>query len=109
MKTRKEMRAKRKLASRVIIQGTSDRPRFAVYRSNTRLSAQLIDDVAHKTILSFAVKGKNIASGIELGKTVAEKALASKISTVIYDRGGFRYHGVIKSIADAAREAGLKF
>lgn len=109
MKTRKEMRAKRKLASRVLLLGTQKRPRLAVYRSNTRLSAQLIDDEAHTTVLSVSVKGKNIAAGIELGKAIADKAKTMNVSAIVFDRAGFRYHGVVKQIAETARENGLKF
>jgi large subunit ribosomal protein L18 len=109
MKTRKQMRAKRKLASRILLLGTQSRPRLAVYRSNTRLSAQLIDDSARVTLLSVSAKGKNVAAGAALGKEVAEKAKQMKITSIVFDRAGFRYHGVIKSIAEAARENGLVF
>lgn len=109
MKTRKIARSKRKLGYRVIVRGTADRPRLAVYRSNTRVTAQLIDDEAGKTLFSESVQGKNVAAGVKLGKAVAEKAKAKKVNTVVFDRGGFRYHGVIKAIADAAREGGLAF
>lgn len=103
------MRSKRKASSRVSVHGTAVRPRLAVYRSNMRVSAQLIDDEAHVTIASAAVTGKNIAAGQKLGETIAEKAKTHKITAVVYDRGGFRYHGVIKAIADAARAGGLSF
>ncbi len=109
MKTRKEMRAKRKLASRVLVRGSESRPRFAVYRSNTRLSAQLIDDEKKITLVAAAVMGKNIKAAVTLGKDVAEKAKAAHISSVVFDRAGFRYHGIIKAIADSAREGGLVF
>lgn len=109
MKTRKEMRAKRKLASRVLVHGSASRPRLAVYRSNTRISAQVIDDDAHTTVSSAVVVGKNIEKAKELGAAIAKKALEQKISTVVFDRGGFRYHGIIKAVADAAREGGLVF
>ena len=109
MKTRKTARGKRKLGYRVVVRGTADRPRLAVYRSNTRVSAQLIDDEQGKTLLSESVKGKNIASGTQLGKTLAEKAKAIKVTTIVFDRGGFRYHGAIKAVAESAREGGLVF
>ncbi len=103
------MRAKRKLASRVLVRGSEARPRLAVYRSNTRISAQLINDDARVTFLTASVKGKNSAAATALGKEIAEKAKAKKISTVVFDRAGFRYHGVVKAVADAARAGGLVF
>ena len=109
MKTRKEMRAKRKLASRIIVRGSAIRPRLAIYRSNTRLSAQLIDDDNKVTLFSVSVSGKNTESAKALGKDIVEKAKAAHVTTVVFDRGGFRYHGVIKVIADSAREGGLVF
>lgn len=109
MKTRKEMRAKRKLGSRVTVRGSSVRPRLAVYRSNVRLSAQLIDDDANKTLVTAISAGKNAAAASALGREIAEKAKAKHITTVVFDRGGFRYHGVVKALADAARTGGLVF
>lgn len=109
MKSRKQMRMKRKLGIRVHVSGTADRPRLAVFRSNTRISVQLVDDDAHKTILSGWVKGKNIELGKKLGTEIAEKAKAKNIKRAVFDRGGFRYHGVIRAIADAAREGGLEY
>lgn len=109
IKTRKEMRAKRKLASRTRVHGSAVRPRLAVYRSNTRLSAQLIDDEKKHTILSDSVRGKNKEMAAVLGKRIAEKAKALKITSVVFDRSGFRYHGVVRAVADAAREGGLVF
>jgi len=109
MKTRKEMRSKRKLASRVLVHGSAVRPRLAVYRSNTRLSVQLINDDTKITIATASAPDKNIASATALGKEIAEKAKASHITTVVFDRAGFRYHGVVKAIADSARDSGLVF
>ncbi len=109
MKTRKEMRAKRKLGYRITVRGSAARPRLAVYRSNTRLSAQLIDDDKKVTLFSASVPGKNAEAAVKLGRDVAEKAKAQKITTVVFDRAGFRYHGVVKAIADSAREGGLIF
>jgi large subunit ribosomal protein L18 len=80
-----------------------------VYRSNTRIAAQLIDDAKHVTIVSGWVKGRNVATATQLGKELAEKAKAKNITTVVFDRGGFRYHGVIKAVAESAREGGLVF
>ena len=103
------MRAKRKLASRILVHGSTARPRLAVYRSNTRLAAQLIDDDSKTTLLMASVKGKNTEAAIALGKEIAEKAKAKHINTVVFDRAGFRYHGVVKTIADTARAGGLVF
>jgi large subunit ribosomal protein L18 len=109
MKTRKQMRMKRKLGIRVHVNGSATRPRLAVYRSNTRIAAQLIDDETHTTIASSWVKGKNIEVAKKLGSEIAEKAKAKHIKLAVFDRGGFRYHGVIKAVADAAREGGLAY
>lgn len=92
-----------------MIRGTSKRPRFAVYRSGGALSVQLIDDDAGKTIVAKRLTGKNTAAAMVLGKEIAEVALTHKITSVVFDRGGHRYHGAIRALADAAREGGLKF
>lgn len=107
MKTRKQMRMKRKKGIRVHVNGTAVRPRLAVYRSNTRISAQLIDDAGAKTICSSWVKGKSKALATKLGLDIAAHAKEKKITRAVFDRGGFRYHGVIAAVADAAREGGL--
>lgn len=109
MKTKKEMRLKRKLSIRRKIRGTEERLRLAIYRSNTRMSAQLINDDKAVTVLSTWAKGKNIAAATKLGTTVAEMAKAKKITTVVFDRAGYRYHGAVKAFADAARAGGLVF
>ena|SRR5262252_5779509 len=97
--------------------GTSQRPRLNVYRSLNHIYVQLIDDMAGKTIVSASTKeGKgakkgtgNVASAKEVGKAIAERAKAKGVSKVVFDRGGYIYHGRIKALADAAREAGLQF
>ncbi len=109
MKSRTEMRLKRKLRIRAKIAGTATRPRFTVFRSNQKLSAQLIDDEKRETILAKSADGKNVKAARELGLAIAAAAKAKKIVTVVFDRSGYRYHGVIKATADAAREGGLKF
>lgn len=102
------------------IKGTSDKPRMVVYRSANHIYAQIIDDLNGKTILSVSTKSKDItgklieAKGkIEvsklIGKTAAEKALSQNISSVVFDRNGYLYHGRVKALADGAREGGLKF
>ena len=96
--------------------GTMERPRLAVYFSNQHVYAQLIDDSAGRTLASASTMDKsfegnasNIASAQKVGQLVAERAQAANISDVVFDRGGHLYHGKVKALADAAREAGLKF
>jgi large subunit ribosomal protein L18 len=99
------------------ISGTAARPRLSVFRSNKQIYAQIIDDVAGVTLASASSRDKSIASKkvtkIEqaklVGQLVAEKAKEANIETVVFDRGGYVYHGRIKSLADGAREGGLKF
>lgn len=94
---------------RAKVSGTAGVPRLAVFRSNKNLYVQLIDDNKEMTIFGIKSKGKNIAAAKELGIEVAKKSNALKISKIVFDRGGFRYHGAIKALADAARDGGLKF
>jgi large subunit ribosomal protein L18 len=100
---------------RAKIQGTAERPRLNVYRSLNHIYAQVIDDAQGVTIVSAStVSGKiktggNVAAAKEVGKVVAERAKEKGISRVVFDRGGYLYHGRIKALADAAREAGLEF
>jgi len=93
--------------------GTGERPRLNVYRSLNHIYAQVIDDQTGQTLVSAssikAKTGGNIAAAKEIGKAVAEKAVAQGIKKVVFDRGGYLYHGRIKALADAAREAGLEF
>lgn len=99
------------------VSGTEQRPRLSVFRSNKEIYAQIIDDVSGKTISAASSRDKDIASAagnkIEkaslVGKALAEKAMKAGIETVSFDRGGYLYHGRVKSLADGAREAGLKF
>lgn len=106
---RRQLRQKRKASIRARLSGTAKVPRLAVYRSNTRLSAQLIDDEKSVTLTSAWVKGKNAASAKLLGTDIAAKVKAAGIKKVVFDRGGFRYHGSIKEVADMARSGGLVF
>jgi large subunit ribosomal protein L18 len=100
---------------RAKVAGTGERPRLSVYRSLNHIYAQLIDDQKGETLVAastLALKlkaGGNVAAAKEIGKAIAEKAVAQGIKKVVYDRGGFLYHGRIKAVADAAREAGLDF
>jgi large subunit ribosomal protein L18 len=97
------------------LSGTSERPRLAVFFSHRNVTAQVIDDVAGKTIVAASTMKKgsnsvaNIASATNIGKAIAEKAKAANITAVVFDRGGHQYHGKVKALADAAREAGLQF
>jgi large subunit ribosomal protein L18 len=98
------------------IKGTADRPRLSVYKSNTNIYVQLIDDLTGHT-LAYAsskeldLKGKNVnvTSSKEVGKKIAERAVASGIQNIVFDRSGYKYHGRVKALADGAREGGLKF
>jgi large subunit ribosomal protein L18 len=118
IKNFKEYRRNRiKMRIRKIVQGTAERPRLSVFRSNTNIYVQLVDDVAKKTLLAASSMEHEIASAkvtkIEksklVGKLIAQKAIDAGLTAVVFDRGGYLYHGRVKSLADAAREAGLKF
>jgi large subunit ribosomal protein L18 len=97
------------------VSGTAERPRLAVFRSLNHIYAQVIDDGAGQTLVAAssnekgASKGGNIAGAKSVGQTVAERAKQKGIDAVVFDRGGYLYHGRVKALADAAREAGLKF
>ena len=111
---RKMNRSKRHKRVRVHVAGTSQRPRLAVFLSLNHVYAQLIDDTSSHTVASASTvdlkaKGNGMAQAIEVGKAIAAKAKAAGVSSVVFDRGGFLYHGRIKALADAAREAGLEF
>lgn len=109
MNTRKTMRKSRQRRIRAVIRGVANCPRLAVYRSDRALFVQIIDDDTGKTLVSKHTTGKNASIAASLGKEIAVLAAKHKISSVVFDRGGNRYHGVIKVFADAAREGGLKF
>jgi len=101
---------------RKTISGTNERPRLAVFRSNKEIYAQLIDDVAGKTMASASSRDKDIAVegtkqevAFAVGKSIAEKAVQAGLESISFDRGGYLYHGRVKSLADGAREGGLKF
>jgi large subunit ribosomal protein L18 len=100
------------------MQGTAERPRLNVYRSLNHIYVQVIDDLNGKTLVSASTAegkkedrrtGGNVASAKAIGKTIAERAKAKGVIQVVFDRGGYIYHGRVKAVADAAREAGLKF
>jgi len=114
---KKVIRFKRKRRIRSNLEGSAERPRLAVFRSNKHLAVQLIDDAKGSTLVSASTveadlkekMGNNIEGARTLGQLVAKRALAKKISQIVFDRSGYLYHGRIKALADAAREAGLKF
>lgn len=114
-KNRKLIRDRIHKRIRTKLRGTAERPRLAVYFSNKNVYAQLINDETGKTICSASTKEKgatgsaNVATATKVGETIAERAQAASISTVVFDRGGFSFHGKVKALADAAREKGLKF
>ncbi len=122
VKTKKDRRTRVRLRQRQRIGGTANRPRLAVTRSLTNISAQVIDDLKGRTIVSASsveanvrakfedgAKGGNKAGAVVIGTVVAERALREGVKQVVFDRGGFLYHGRVRSVAEAAREAGLKF
>lgn len=115
-KDKNAQRLKRHKRVRSKISGTPERPRLAVYRSNAHIYAQIIDDVNGVTLCSastvektFTGLGSNKAAAKTIGKTIAERALAKGIETVVFDRGGYVYHGRVSELAAGAREGGLKF
>lgn len=115
--TKQERRYRIKKRIRKIISGTAAKPRLNVFRSNKQIYAQLIDDLSGNTLLAVSsldkdfegAQGTKIEIAAKVGKAVAEKALAAGITTVVFDRNGYLYHGRVKQLADAAREGGLKF
>lgn len=113
---RKMERARRHARVRNKVSGTPQRPRLCVYRSNKNLYVQIIDDVAGKTLVSVSTLDKDVKTKYankeaakEVGTLIAKKAKTNKIEEVVFDRGGYIYHGVVKELAEAAREGGLKF
>ena len=114
---KKQRRERIKLKIRKTINGTATTPRLSVFRSNSGIFAQLVDDLAGKTILAAgsddkSIKGSKVNKVDQaklVGKLIAEKATTAGISTIVFDRNGYLYHGRIKSLAEGAREAGLKF
>ena len=117
--SRSKVRAKKHMRIRNRFSGTAERPRLAVFRSNNHVYAQVIDDVAGKTLVSASTLEKDIKAELKntddieaatkIGDVVAKRALEKGIKAVVFDRGGYIYHGKVKALADAAREAGLEF
>jgi large subunit ribosomal protein L18 len=114
--TTRQARERRHRRIRGKVAGTADRPRLAVFRSNRGIFAQLVDDDAGKTVASASwtglpksFKGNKTEQAAEVGKRLAEAAKKAGVETVVFDRGGYLYHGRVKALADGAREGGLKF
>jgi large subunit ribosomal protein L18 len=114
--TKSQARARRHKRVRGKIFGSAERPRLVVFRSNRGIEAQLVDDAESKTIaaaswlhLKKSFKGNKTAQATEVGKLLAANAKQADVETVVFDRGGYLYHGRVKALADAAREGGLKF
>ena len=117
--SRSEVRAKKHLKVRKRISGTPERPRMAVFRSNNHMYVQVIVDVAGHTLVSASTlqgevkegleKTNNVDAAAKLGTVIAKRAVEKGIKTVVFDRGGYIYHGKVKALAEAAREAGLEF
>jgi large subunit ribosomal protein L18 len=110
----KDRRLRIKKGIRKNLEGTTARPRLSVFKSNTAIYAQVIDDSKGHTVLAtsskeLAKKGVSVAISKEVGQKVAEKALASGIKEIVFDRNGYLYHGNVKALAEGAREGGLKF
>ena len=118
-KSRSEVRVNKHRKLRNRFSGTAERPRLAVFRSNNNMYAQIIDDTVGNTLVSASTLQKDVKAELEktnnveaaayLGTVIAKKAIEKGITSVVFDRGGFIYHGKIKALADAAREAGLNF
>ncbi|MBW4562604.1 MAG: 50S ribosomal protein L18 [Mojavia pulchra JT2-VF2] len=117
--TRRESKVRRHRRIRGKVQGSPERPRLAVFRSNEHIYAQVIDDTQHHTLVAASTvepdlksslnTGSNREASVQVGKLIAARSLEKGITKVVFDRGGNLYHGRIKALADAAREAGLDF
>ena len=115
VKTKPQARLRRRRRVRAKVRGTAERPRLSVFRSNRGIGAQLIDDVAGRTLAAVSwTEGdlkelKSMDQAKKAGELLAERGKAAGVEGVVFDRGGYRYHGRVKALADGAREAGLRF
>lgn len=110
--TREEYRARRHFRVRKRVNGTAERPRLVVFRSDKHIYAQLVDDNAQRTIMTVTdngIEGKKVEKSFEVGKKVATLAKEKGVTSIVFDRGGYLYHGRVKAVADGAREGGLEF
>jgi large subunit ribosomal protein L18 len=112
-KTREQQRARRHLRVRKRVTGTAERPRLVVFRSLKHITAQIVDDVQGRTLITVGStgidKGKKAEKSLEVGKQIAAKAKDVGITKVVFDRAGYKYHGRVKAVAEGAREGGLEF
>ena len=112
-RTRAEQRERRHLRVRKKVTGTAERPRLVVYRSLKHIYAQIVDDTTSRTLMTVSDQaievGKKIERSSEVGRRIAAKAKEAGITTVVFDRAGYKYHGRVKAVADGAREGGLEF
>jgi len=112
-KTREQQRHRRHLRVRKKVSGTPERPRLVVFRSLKHITAQIVDDVAGRTLVTVTStqleSGKKTEKSLEVGKRVAARAKEAGITKVVFDRAGYKYHGRVKAVADGAREGGLEF
>jgi len=111
-RTKKESRQRIKLRVRRKINGTTERPRLSVFRSNKGIYCQLVDDIKGHTLAAASsadIAGTKSEKSAATGKLLAERALAAGVTTIVFDRSGYLYHGRVKALADGAREGGLKF
>jgi large subunit ribosomal protein L18 len=117
MKAKNLRRERRRIGIRKRVEGTPSRPRLSVYKSLKHIHAQIIDDLAGSTLVAVSTtekglgltKGENVAAAVAAGQALAQRAVAKGIKEVVFDRNGFRFHGRVKALADAARKAGLQF
>ncbi|MDH3189550.1 MAG: 50S ribosomal protein L18 [Acidimicrobiia bacterium] len=116
MGTRTDARARRHRRVRKSVKGTATRPRMAVYRSNKYIYVQLVDDVAGRTLVSASSQEKDLRAenlneetATKVGELIGDRAKKAGVTEVVFDRGGYKYHGKVKALADAARKSGLEF
>jgi len=110
--TREDYRRRRHFRVRKRVNGTAERPRLVVFRSDKHIYAQLVDDNAQRTIMTVTdngLDGKKVEKSFEVGKKVATLAKEKGVTSIVFDRGGYLYHGRVKAVADGAREGGLEF
>ena len=112
-KTREQQRYRRHLRVRKKVSGTSERPRLVIFRSLKHITAQIVDDVQRRTLMTVSSNdlesGKKTEKSLEVGKRIAARAKEAGITKVVFDRAGYKYHGRVKAVADGAREGGLEF
>jgi len=118
-RTPRELRIRRHARLRKRVKGNTERPRLSVFRSNTHIYAQVIDDTSGRTLVAVSSKERTLAESLagktkteraqEVGKLLADRAKQANISSVVFDRGGYKYHGRVQALAEAAREGGLSF